>query len=227
MRREGMSIHCCREQRQVHGSPRQGISQRRDAHSLMRREGMSIHRTWQQGLFSAKPHSPVFTTHTQQQRRRQRRRVSATVIGISEAGSKKKKKKLQQPCCVCDFERWQHRMHVYLLDGVQWDDMQHLRRRLFFVPHLHTSRRGTTFTAVASVFFLHRGETAHSCTRLCGRHDTHMHWCLSLVLLPQEISYVRIPRQHTEFHHSGSHITGGRSFCSLTAEAFPACDCGR
>ena len=91
---------------------------------------------------------------------------------------------LQQPRGVCDIERWQYRMHVYLLDGVQWDDMQRLRRRLSFVPHLHTSRRGTTLTAVASVVLLHRRETAHYSTRWRWMYGTHMHWWVSVVRLP-------------------------------------------
>ena len=33
---------------------------------------------------------------------------------------------LQYPRIVCDVERCQHRMHMYLLDGVFWSDMQHL-----------------------------------------------------------------------------------------------------
>ena len=33
---------------------------------------------------------------------------------------------LQQPRRVCDVQRWQHRMHMYLLDGVHWNDVQHL-----------------------------------------------------------------------------------------------------
>ena len=33
---------------------------------------------------------------------------------------------LQQPRSVSDIKRGQHRMHVYLLDGVHWNDMQHL-----------------------------------------------------------------------------------------------------
>ena len=49
---------------------------------------------------------------------------------------------LQQPRIVRLIERWQHRMHVYLFNGVRWNDMQRLRRWLHHVPHMHPMHYG-------------------------------------------------------------------------------------
>ena len=49
---------------------------------------------------------------------------------------------LQRPRRVCDVGRCQHRMHVYLLDGVHWSDVQHMCQWLHQLPHMHAVHDG-------------------------------------------------------------------------------------
>ena len=49
---------------------------------------------------------------------------------------------LQRPRRVSDVRRCQDRMHVYLLDGVHWSDVQRLRRQLHQLPHMHSLHNG-------------------------------------------------------------------------------------
>ena len=51
---------------------------------------------------------------------------------------------LQRPRRVSDVGCYQDRMHVYLLDGVHWSDMQHLCRRLHRLPDMHAVHGGST-----------------------------------------------------------------------------------